>query len=197
VVVVNYSYMIPNAAANVPVLKHVLADWEASGVSTFMTGSNVDPTCDENLSGVANDDPSLSGAPVRCELVPGEDPFNVGAVDTSVHEAFRPHFNLNAFRRPLPVNGVGNTGNVAQGFLRHPGWQNWDFTLSRRIPINIGRGGSVRIQAQFYNVFNLVQFQRLAATYTFANSGNTSSDTGEYDNAINPLNFGITVRLDY
>jgi hypothetical protein len=200
VLVVNYSYMIPNAAANIPVLKYVLADWEASGVSTFMSGPNVNPTCNENLAGVQNDDPSLSGAPVRCELVPGEDPFDLSRnpVDPTVtHDAFRPHFNLNAFRRPLPVNGVGNTGNVPQGFLRHPGWQNWDFTLARRIPVNIGRGGSVRIQAQFYNVFNLVQFQRMAATYTFAASGNTNTTTGEYDDVINPLNFGITVRLDY
>jgi hypothetical protein len=186
--------------ANVAVLKHILADWEASGVSTFMSGSNVNPTCNENLSGVNNDDPSLSGAPVRCEFVPGQDPYDLSQnpVDPTVaHDAFTPHFNLNAFRRPQPVNGVGNTGDVDQGYLRHPGWQNWDFTLARRIPVNIGRGGSVRVQAQFYNVFNMVQFQRLAATYTFAAAGNTNTTTGEYDEVINPLNFGITIRLDY
>jgi hypothetical protein len=197
IVVVNYSYMIPNPTPNIPVLSAVLRDWEASGVSTFMSGSAVNPACNESLSGVANNDPSLSGAPERCELVPGEDPLNVGPVDSSVHEAFQPHFNLNAFRRPLPVNGVGNQGNVPQGFLRHPGWQNWDFTLARRIPVSIGRGGSVRIQAQFYNVFNLVQFQRLDAGYTFTSSGNTASETGQYDQTINPLNFGVTIRFDY
>ncbi len=85
----------------------------------------------------------------------------------------------------------------SQGQLRHPGWQNWDFTLARRIPVNIGRGGSIRVQAQFYNVFDLVQFQRLAASYTFAASGNTNTTTAEYDEAINPFNFGITIRMDY
>jgi hypothetical protein len=197
VVVVNYSYMIPDPTPNIPVLSALLRDWEASGVSTFMTGSAVNPACNDDLSGVENNNPSLTGAPVRCEFVPGEDPLAVGAVDTSVHDAFRPHFNLNAFRRPLPSGGVGNTGNVPQGFLRHPGWQNWDFTLARRIPINIGRGGSVRVQAQFYNVFNLVQFQRMAAAFTFAEEGNTNTSTGEYNQVINPLNFGVTVRLDY
>ena len=68
--------------------------------------------------------------------------------------------------------------------------------------MNIGRGGSVRVQAQFYNVFNMVQFQRLAASYTFATqprqpSGNTNTTTGEYDETINPFNFGITIRMDY
>jgi hypothetical protein len=200
VVVVNYSYMIPNPTPNVSVLKHLLRDWEASGVSTFMTGANLNPTCNENLSGVANNDPSLTGVGVRCELVPGQDinDTSVNPVDPTItHDAFRPHFNLAAFRRPLPVNGVGNLGNSVQGQLRHPGWQNWDFTLARRIPVNIGRGGSLRVQAQFYNVFNLVQFQRLAATYTFSASGNTNTTTGEYDEVINPFNFGITIRMDY
>ena len=196
-VVVNYAYMIPNPTPNVKVLSHVLRDWEASGVSTFMTGSNVNPTCNTNLSGIANEDPTLTGAPVRCELVPGQDINDVGAVDGSVHEAFQPHFNLNAFRRPLPTGSTGNIGNAVQGQLRHPGWQNWDFTLARRVPVNIGRGGSVRVQAQFYNVFDMTQFQRLAATYTFAASGNTNTTTAQYDEATNPFNFGITIRMDY
>ncbi len=64
--------------------------------------------------------------------------------------------------------------------------------------MNIGRGGSVRVQAQFYNVFDLVQFQRLAASYTFDRAtGNTNTTTGQYDEAINPFNFGITIRMDY
>jgi hypothetical protein len=200
VVVINYSYMIPNPTPNVAVLKYLLRDWEASGVSTFMTGANVNPTCNTNRSGITNSDPSLTGIGVRCELVPGQEinDLSQNPVDPNVtHDAFRPHFNLNAFRRPQPVDGQGNLGDAPQGVLRHPGWQNWDFTLARRIPINIGRGGSIRVQAQFYNVFNLVEFQRMAATYTFAASGNTNTSTGEYDQTINPFNFGVTVRLDY
>jgi len=63
--------------------------------------------------------------------------------------------------------------------------------------VNIGRGGSVRVQAQFYNVFDLVQFQRLAATYAFSATGNTNTTTAQYDEIINPFNFGITIRMDY
>ncbi len=189
VVVVNYSYMIPGALQNVAVLKHVLRDWEASGVSTFMTGSNVNPTCGEDLSGVANNDPSLSGVGVRCELVPGQNIDDIPAWtgDPNKHDAFRPHFNPAAFRRPLPNGAEGNLGNAVQGQLRHPGWQNWDFTLARRIPVNIGRGGSIRVQAQFYNVFDLVQFQRLAASYTFAASGNTNTTTAQYRRDHQPV----------
>jgi len=196
VLVVNYSYQVPNPTPNMPVFKYVLKDWEASGVVQYMSGAAVTPSCGEDLSGVANNDPSLTGVAVRCEFVPGEDPFSF-TQDTSVPDAFRTHFNLNAFRRPLPSNGQGNLGNIPVGYLRHPGWQNWDFTLARRIPVQIGRGGSVRVQAQFYNLWNQVQFQRMAAAYTFAASGNTNTTTGQYDQSTNPFNFGLTLRFDY
>ena len=201
VVVLNYSYMIPGALQDVSIVKHILRDWEASGVSTFMTGSNVNPSCGEDLSGVANNDPSLSAASDRA--------VSSCRVRTSTTRAgipwIRPSRTTRSGRTSTwprsvvrcPQNGVGNIGNAAQGMLRHPGWQNWDFTLARRIPVNIGRGGSVRVQAQFYNVFNMTQFQRLAASYTFAASGNTNTTTGEYDEATNPFNFGITLRMDY
>jgi hypothetical protein len=197
--VVNYSYMIPNPLPNVAVLKHVMKDWEASGVVQYVSGSAFDPACNTNIGGVNNSDPTLTGAPVRCEFVPGEDPFNVPAWtgDPNTHDAFRPHFNLSAFRRPQPNGAQGNVGDVPVGFLRHPAWQNWDFTLARRIPINIGRGGSVRVQAQFYNMWDAVQFQRMAAVYTFSATGNTNTTTGQYDQIINPFNFGLTVRMDY
>ena len=201
VVVLNYSYMIPGALQNVAVVKHILRDWEASGVSTFMTGSNVNPNCGEDLSGVANNDPSLSGVGSRCELVPGQDINDTSGnpVDPD-HHARRVQAALQLGRVPSPAAAERRRATSATrpyGVLRHPGWQNWDFTLARRIPVNIGRGGSVRVQAQFYNVFNMTQFQRLAASYTFAASGNTNTTTGEYDEAINPFNFGITLRMDY
>ena len=198
--VVNYSYMIPNPTPNVAVLKHILRDWEASGVVQAVSGSAFNPACNTNIPGVNNSDPTLSASgSVRCEFVPGEDVNAIPAWtgDPNAHDAFRPHFNLNAFRRPQPNGTQGNDGNVPVGFLRHPSWQNWDFTLARRIPVNIGRGGSVRVQAQFYNMWNAVQFQRMAAVYNFTTAGNNNTTTGQYDQIVNPFNFGLTVRMDY
>jgi hypothetical protein len=94
VVVVNYSYMIPNPTPNVTILKHVLRDWEASGVSTFMTGSNVNPNC--------NEDPTLTGAPIRCELVPGAD-VNDPGVDGRPEHARRVPSALQPERVPSPA----------------------------------------------------------------------------------------------
>ena len=43
VAVLNYCYQIPTI--NEPVLKYVLGGWEASGVSTFVSGDAVNPSC--------------------------------------------------------------------------------------------------------------------------------------------------------
>jgi hypothetical protein len=220
VAVLNYSYQIPTL--NKPVLKYVLGGWEVAGVSTFVTGDAVNPSCGtgSGISGIANTDPTLSGVGSRCELVPGQallsgyDP--TGGVAGVAFED-QAHFNPAAFQRPLPTNtafsttGVlgpnakGNIGNAAWGLLRNPGWSNWDVTLSRRLPIKVGHGGNVRLQLQFYNLFNQVEFNALNASYSFTSAnatggfggGNTNTSTGKYTGVQNPYNFSFTFRFDY
>jgi hypothetical protein len=203
--VINYSYAIPNPASRVPILKWALDGWEASGVTQFITGNPVDPVCGTNLSGVENTDPSLSGlftaassnaSNGRCEFT-GEPVFDGYTVDPSLAEEDQPHFNLNAFRRPKPNGSIGNLGNVPLGFLRHPSWWNWDFTLARRVPLKITRTANLRVQLQLYNMWNLVEFRTLNASYRFSSTGNTSANTGKYTETTNPLNVGLTFRLDF
>jgi hypothetical protein len=207
ILVVHYSYAIPNPTPNVPVLKLLLGDWEAAGVTQFTTGNPLDPICGTNLSGIANTDPSLSGLFIsgssnlnssnsRCELT-GEPILSGYTPDPSLPFEDQPHFNVNAFRRPLPNGSVGNLGNAPLGVLRNPSWWNWDFTMARRVPIKMGRGANLRIQFQLYNMWNQVQFTTLNATYQFTATGNTSPNTGKYTATTNPLNMGITVRLDF
>jgi hypothetical protein len=203
VLVLNYSYEIPNPTPDIPLLRYVLADWEAAGVAQFNTGNPLDPICGTNLTGVANVDPSLSGLFIagsdtanngRCELT-GE-PIDSGfTVDTSLPEEDRMHFNPNAFRRPLPNGAIGNFGNVPVGILRHPGWSNWDFTLARRF--RLGSRANLRAQLQVYNLFNQVEFIALNADYLFSATGNTSPNTGKYTHTTLPRNIGLTLRFDF
>jgi hypothetical protein len=221
VAVINYSYQIPTI--DKAVLKYVLGGWEVAGVSTFVSGDAVNPTCNTSLSGIANTDPSLSGVGTRCMLVPGQsltsgyDP--TGGVAGVAFED-QAHFNAGAFARPLPIgtsfstggnlapNSTGNLGNASWGLLRNPGWSNWDVTLSRRLPIKVGHGGNVRLQLQFYNLFNQVEFNAMGSTMTYTtagpgnavngfNGGNTNTSTGKYTGVQNPYNFSFTIRFDY
>jgi hypothetical protein len=203
VLVLNYSYEIPNPTPDIPLLSYVLADWEAAGVAQFNTGNPLDPICGTNLTGVANVDPSLSGLFIagsdtanngRCEFT--GDPIDSGfTVDTNLPEEDRMHFNPNAFRRPLPNGAIGNFGNVPVGVLRHPGWSNWDFTLARRF--RLGSRANLRAQLQVYNLFNQVEFIALNADYLFAATGNTSPNTGKYTHTTLPRNIGLTLRFDF
>jgi hypothetical protein len=198
ILVVNYSYQVPNPTPNIPILSHVLRNWEASGVTQYTTGLGFDPSCGTNQGGVGNSDPSLTGIGVRCELT-GE-PIDVFTPDTSLPIEDQIHFNPAAFKRPVPNGAIGSFGNAPTGILRHPSWWNWDFTLARRIPVNIGRGGSVRIQIQFYNLFNQVEFTTMNGSQTFTTSQgtvNNSANTGKYTATTNPFNGGITLRFDY
>ena len=226
VLVVNYSYQIPTL--NLPIVKHILTGWEASGVVTALTGDPLNPTCGNaantggtnavNITGIANTDPTLTGAGARCEMVPGASLYS-GYDANPNNTTFKEdtiHFNPNAFQRPLPTNtsfttnGVvgagaqGNLGNAPWGILRNPSWSNWDFTLARRVPIKIGRGGNARIQLQFYNMFNQVQFDRMDVGMAYAGLDpatglrvNTDNSSGQYDRTRSPFNGSVTIRFDY
>ena len=48
-----------------------------------------------------------------------------------------------------------------------------------------------------YNMWDAVQFTQMNATYTFSATGNTAANTGKYTQTTNPLNVGLTLRLDF
>ena len=201
VVVINYSYMIPNPMPNVPVLKHVLRDWEASGVSTFMTGSNVNPTCGTNLSGVDNTDPTLSGVGVRCELVPGQDVNDIPAGPGDPTSR-----TTRSGRTSTWPRSVGRCRSTARATS----------ATRRRVccVTRAGRTGTSRWRVAFRSTSAGAAASACRRSSTTCSTWCSSSawrpgtpsradgqhqhdDTGQYDEAINPFNFGITVRMDY
>jgi hypothetical protein len=195
--VVNYSYEIPNPAPDLRVLKYVLSNWQVSGVTKYLSGTAVTPTCSSNNPGIANTDPSLTGVTARCMLV--GDPFS--GFDEGSNPATAVHFNLAAFAMAQPLSAtVGNFGNTGVGVLRNPSWSNWDVTLAHRIPLHIGKAGHARVQFQAFNLFNQVQFTTLNAAYTFTGANNSvinSTQTGLYTATTPPRQIGLTMRIDF
>jgi len=200
----NYSYQIPNFMKSTPVVRNILADWQFSGVTKWLTGTAIDPSCGSNGSGVVNSTPSYTpGLGARCTLT-GE-PINFGKrvdVDPANPDPLTAvYFNTAAFAFSAPISAtVGNFGNAGNDLLRNPSWSNWDMTLARRIPVKIGRNGGVRVQFQAYNVFNMVRFTSMSAGMTFTGAGNATLSTttvGRRSNVINPRNLGLTLRLDF
>jgi hypothetical protein len=199
--VFNYSYMIPTPLPNVRVARWILGDWQVSGVTKYLSGTATQPNCTTNNTGIANTNPTLTpGASANC-VYTGAGVYDVVRVD-GLAEEDQVHFNPAAFAYPQPLSAtVGNFGNVPDGILRHPSWQNWDMTLARRFPVPaLGRNAQVRIQMQLYNVFNAVQFTTMNTTLQFTGANNSvlnSTQQGRYTAAIPPREFGVTARFDF
>jgi hypothetical protein len=213
--VFNYSYQIPSPIKS-GIGKAILSDWQLSGVTKWLTGTVVNPTCTTATSvrGIQYTNPSLTpnggGANTlgsRCDLT-GE-PINMGQrvdPDPSNPDILTAQwFNPAAFKLATAVNGQGNFGNAPLDLLRNPSFSNWDLTLARRIPVKIGRNGGVRVQFQVYNVFNQVRFTTLNAGLQYAGATATqqnSSTVAQYSQTANPAvipprQLGLTLRLDF
>jgi outer membrane receptor protein involved in Fe transport len=206
-IVFNYSYLIPSVAPHNKVLNAIVSDWQLSGVTKFLSGTAVTPSCSSTNTGITNTTPSLTPTvTARCMLV--GDP-NAFTPDTSLPFPDQAHFNTAAFAYAAPISATaGNFGNTPTGILRNPSYSNWDVTLARRFPIPaLGRNAQFRLQIQAYNIFNQVQFLNLGATYQFTGAGNltnNNADTGKYVwpngqayGTTPPRQIGITTRLDF
>jgi hypothetical protein len=55
--------------------------------------------------------------------------------------------------------------------LRGPGVNNWDATISKRVPIGLGEQRFSQIRAEFYNAFNHTQFSGFETTARFDPTG--------------------------
>jgi len=203
----NYSYQIPNPTPDTTVLTWILRDWQVSGVTKFLSGAPTQPSCSTNTAGINNTNPTLTpGATFACEYT-GADVFAVTR-DPNLPEEDQLHFNPAAFRMPVPFSSTrGNFGNVPLGILRQPSYWNWDLTFARAFPVSkVSRGAQVRLQLQFYNLFNAAEFTTMNTNLVFADDPTvpgvdslllTSTTTGRYTAANPPRYFGITARLDF
>jgi hypothetical protein len=201
---INYSYLIPTVGNNA-VVRTALGNWQISGVTKFLSGTAVTPTCTNTTNrGVAFSMPSYTnGVTARCNLT-GE-PINAGQrvdLDPSNPDPLTArYFNLAAFSMPTPQSAtVGDFGNAPVGLLRSPSISVWDVTIERRFPIKGTHGKGMRLQFQAYNLFNQVEFTVLNAGLTYAGVNNetqTSTTAGTYSTVMNPRQLGLTARFDF
>jgi hypothetical protein len=193
--VINYSYEIPSVMPGNRIVDAVLGNWQVSGVTKFLSGTVVNPSCTTNNTGVRNSDPTLTGIGARCMLT-GEPLFSGFDVDPDPLVAR--HFNPAAFAFPQPLSATeGNFGNAPLGLLRNPSWSNWDVTLARRFPLTaLSNSAQIRLQIQAYKV----EFTTMNAGLQFTGANNSvlnSANTGRYTAVIPPRQIGLTMRLDF
>ncbi|MBV8816803.1 MAG: hypothetical protein JO022_00525, partial [Acidobacteriaceae bacterium] len=132
--------------------------WQLLGIGTFQTGIPFTVYSGIQQTGVgagATDRPDQVGTPqLSTNRTVREDYFGLGANNTS-------YFSI-------PVNVPGGTGpnhgvfgSLGRNTFRGPGFHNLDIALIKDTPLGQRSGGelaNLQFRAEFFNVFNLVNF---------------------------------------
>ncbi len=123
----------------------VIGGWGVEGVTTVQSGFPLHFTTAQNLT-------NSFGGGSRPNVTAGCDPSISGSAQSRLNEWFSP----SCFSQP-PAFTFGSEGRV-DPTLRAAGIANWDFSTFKNFPF--GPEGKVNLQfrAEFFNLFNRVQF---------------------------------------
>ena len=160
---------LPGANMEGP-LKWVIGGWQWTGVMQYQTGRpfTVASGTDNSGDGIGNDRARLTGA-------------SVAPPDGSAQTVW---FNPAAFAVNLP----GTFGDVGRGAYYGPSLQTWDMGLFKNF--RMGGDRNVQFRAEFFNVFNQVNFDLPNTNVSGANFGRiTRTDPSFGDPRI--IQFGL------
>jgi len=159
----NMIYDIPVKFDN-KFLNVILAKWTVSGIlyantgraytiygSTDSAGTGVGQRADYIASG--NGIPVATGNDARTQTGP----------------------TSNFFNNPLPNGGIGRQGSTGRGAFYGPAYTDVDFSLIKRFTFGPDDRFKVKIQADFFNLFNTVNFGQPVNSITSSNFGQSTS----------------------
>ncbi len=152
--VLSYQWNLPWFSNPQNWYEHILGNWQVNGVTTlssnipFTVYDSSNPSAQggaPEISGFFSSRPNLAGDP------------NSGSCDNNgVTVPIRSAgcwFNTSAFVHSQP----GTFGNVGRNTMRGPSFQQWDFSAIKMIPIH--ESMKLQFRAEFFNIFNNVNFQ--------------------------------------
>ena len=138
-------------------------NWQISGIATAQTGrpftalSGLSAPNDKSQTGIGQDRAVIVGA--------ANGPGACAGVTTKCVDFLNPA----SFAQPA----TGAFGNVGKGSLRWPSLFNWDMGLSKTFPFT--ERLKLQFRAEYFNVFNHVNYSSDDSTVTSAGNLNASS----------------------
>ncbi|MEK7409339.1 MAG: carboxypeptidase regulatory-like domain-containing protein [Acidobacteriota bacterium] len=181
----NYIWDIPKLGQRLgaKVVGAVTDNWTVTGVTRFQTGAPFTP----GFSTTYTTDITGSGEGAKITVV-GKAPLSKG------EKTFYRNFNTAAFAL-TPVRSFGNAG---VGILRGPGFNNWDISLRKNIPIGLGESRPLQFRAEFYNAFNHTQFSGVDSSARFdATGAQVNANFGAFTSARAGRVISFTLRLQF
>jgi len=184
VLVINYYYDLPKLGKKYGIkpLGWITDNWAISGINTFSTGAPTTPyiywTDSRDVTGSTDTATGqLIGNPYQ--NVPTGLQFNPAAY------------------APTPKGTYGNVnfGNVRPGTLRLPGINNWDFTLTKHVPLGSERR-YIQFRAEMFNVFNHTQYSTYDTSLGFDATGKmVNANAGKFTGARDPRQMQLSLKL--
>ncbi len=151
--VISYLWEVPAVRRWGLIGKEALSGWQINGITDFRSGSpfNVTSNVDSNFDGNTTDRPDLVGNP---------------KLDTGRKrpDLINQYFNTSAFKAAL-----NPTGTAGRNLVYGPGFVNWDFSAFKNFPITESK--KVQFRAEFFNLFNQVNFNNPNAVLTSPSFG--------------------------
>lgn len=158
--VFSYSYDLPfgkgqrfGGNAN-GALNQIIGGWQVAGITSVSTGNYFTPT--DIATNLSNSDgggnvanaarPNRIGDPNAKPCIPGT-MFNTCAFETNTV--------------------LGTFGNAGRNLIRGPGFQNWDISIFKNIPL--GERYRFEFRAEFFNIWNHVNPQLFPGKFLFDN----------------------------
>jgi hypothetical protein len=197
--VLSYLWDLPRPAfaARSTAGRLLFSNWQVAGIITAMSGTPID-IVDSNAgsfyfgpnSGLSR--PSwATGATRRTAMtnVPAGYFFNPLAFVRPVVQSVQsiPSSNGTAI-----ANAIGtDIGNVGRNVLRGPRQANVDFSIIKRLPISESK--NIELRAEFFNLFNHVNFANPISNLNAVPSSSINPNTGQI---INPAELGDFGRIN-
>ncbi len=164
--VASYLYEFPAMKGDGMLKNTFVNGWQLAGVTTIQTGTALTPVTvnSKNYAGITNDLAQVSGA---C-------PSGGVATSGSVNSKVSNYFKTSCFSTAPIVDGSGTTavtgfGNSGIGTARGPDQDNTDLSLLKRTHVKFpNESSNVEFRTEFFNLFNLPQFNNPGTTVSAA-----------------------------
>jgi hypothetical protein len=158
----------------------ILDDWQISGMIALSTGAPFTPTFS------TTDGQDITGSSDSAKIVVTCDP----RLGSGQRTYFR-NFNTDCFQRP-PLGGFGTS---TPGLLSQPGINNWDFAISKRIPLGSEKR-YLRFRTELFNAWNHTQFSSYYTAARFDATGKqVDPNFGAYSAARDPRIMQFSLKL--
>ncbi|MEK7407738.1 MAG: hypothetical protein AAB225_21910, partial [Acidobacteriota bacterium] len=186
VFVANYMCSLPNLGSRLgwAPARWVLDDWQLTGITSFVSGAVFTP----GFSTVEGQDITGSDSREGARITVVADP----RLPKSERSFFR-NFNTEAFAR----TAQRSFGNAGVGILRGPGVNNWDFAVSKRIPLG-GEERFLQFRTEMFNAWNHTQFSGLYTGARFdARGSQVDPNFGAYSSTRTPRIIQLSLKVSF